>query len=309
MSFVKTIWVETDLESDDVLAILLLSAVKYYVVGEGDSNMKYKRMNEYAKLSNNESAIIIEGIGSKTKFSMDGKEFDKLPDVLQCNENYLLRFIEFANSDNPIMFSFKPMRELIQEYIKNPELTTKLLSNITLYCYGGFNFRCLFSEYKKELLEVLHLFKRVNIYESFFVSGSDNSVNKNTMPGLYKIFKEKNNKPYYTALSKLIYNWNVDIKERFTKSIQNPELDDDSKKRHQKVLDNIGDHLDFQMVLADFGLAAIYDKIEPKPIKNLSFTNYTQFEWINDTQEKTNLYAYHNIKTDLIEKHIIKKLE
>jgi hypothetical protein len=175
-----------------------------------------------------------------------------------------------------------------------------------LYCYGGFNFRCVFDN-KKELLEVLSSFKKVTIYESFFVSGSENSVNALTMPKLHQVLRERDDE-VCKALFRLIKNWNDDIFERFSESVSDPNIDPDTRQRHQKVLDNVKDHREFQMVLADFGLAAIFDRVEPCPIKNLRFEEYTKFDWCENKEEETRFYAYKGIPMAQIEKIIIEKL-
>ncbi|CAH6421448.1 Hypothetical protein KVN_LOCUS270 [uncultured virus] len=288
-------WIETDLEPDDVLALFILPKAKYFVVGEGDANIKFNRMIQYSKLLNNNSSIIIQGINSFNQFPLDGNEFDSLSH-LSCEQNYLDNFTKFATSEDPIMFSLKPMRELVNEYIKDKELIKKLVSNITLYAYGGYNFRCLFKDFKEELLELIHQFKKVYIYESFYVSGNKNSVNKYNAENLYKFFNETNNE-YFKILSKLIYNWNMDLKNKIISSINNLNIDEDSKKRQQKILENINNNEKFQFVLADFGLAAVYRNIDAVPIKNLQFTNYTIFE---PSTRDTNIYAYQNISFDII---------
>ena len=342
-------WIETDLEPDDVLALYILPLAKYYVVGEGNANVKYNRMLRYCKIlsdlesmpnardeqkiefggrskiynfeasikklptipevneesqdeNNTTFPVIIQGIGSDKEFSLDGKEFDNLQNETG-NENYLARFVEFATSPNPVMFSFKPMRELLNEYAKNPEYIKQLVSNITLYVYGSFNFRCLASLDKTTLLDLLSQFKKICIYESYFVSGNNNSMNKSNAPALYKYLSENKNE-YVNALTKLTYNWNKSILDDMIESLKDQTLDEYTRSRHQKVVDSITGNEEFQYVIADFGLAAVYQDVEAVPITNLKFENYTTFDV---TDQPTNMYVYKDIPTEKIEELVIKK--
>ena len=302
------IWIETDLEPDDVFALLLLPLAEFYVVGEGNARIKYNRMIEYVKLlketkKDKIEPILIQGIGSMKDFSLDGKEFDGLANN-NCTENYLKQFIKFANSKNPVMFSFKPMRELLAEYIKNPELIKSLVSEVILYVYGGFNFRCLFNE-KQKLLDLLHCFNKVYIYETFFVLGENNSMNKKNSNRLYKYIIEHPNK-YFETMFKLTYNWNKNIINDMAESLKNPNLDHSTRNQHRKVIDNVIGNEDFQFVVADFGLAIVYEKIKPYPISNLRFENYTIFDW---SDKPTNMYAYKDISIKHIEELILNYLQ
>jgi hypothetical protein len=87
-------------------------------------------------------------------------------------------------------------------------------------------------------------------------------------------------------------------------------IDNESILRNQKILDNINNNIDFQLVLADFALASIYDTIKPLPVKNLSFNEfgYTSFETI-DSNDNTNIFIYKNIPTDIILDKLLHKLK
>lgn len=305
----ENIWNETDLEPDDVLAIYILQIAKYYVVGEGNANKKYNRMLRYVEMllkqKNGPTPVVIEGLGSWKEFVLDGKEFDTL-ESKKCTESYMDNFTKFASGENPVMFSFKPMRELVAEFVKNPDLVKKLVSNVTLYVYGGFNFRCLFKEHKKELMELINSFKKVCLYESYYVSGHKNSMNKSNAPDLYKYLKENDNECFH-KLFRLTTNWNNNIRDEMVESIKkDPSMDDNTKHRHQKVIDSVTGNEDFQYVIADFGLAAVYDKVEPVPVTNLRFGNYTEFDYTNG---ETNIFVYKDIPMDVIEKYIIECLK
>ncbi len=290
-----TMWIETDLEPDDLLALAILPKAKYYVVSEGNANIKYNRMKRYCQLLKNEDAIVIEGFSTEREYSLDGKEFSDLP-TEQCDNNYLNHFIKFANSTNPIMFSLKPMGELMNEYVKNPLLIESLVGKIELYTYGGFNFRCILKYYEKPLLDLLKRFKKVVIYESFLAHGDNNSVNKFNCPNLYRYIINHCQEPFYDALLKATKNWNQHLCDKFKNGDQ----------RQLDVLKKIEDHLDFQYVLADFGLAAVYDRLKPTPVKNLRFTNtFTTFDY-SDTPTK--LYVYKDVLVQTVETLLLRKL-
>lgn len=302
------LWVETDLEPDDVLALRLkpLCYANYYVVGEGENpNIKYNRMKRYTQLLNNSTAVIIQGFGSMKAFPNDGDEFDNLGNS-GCDQYYLENFLKFSSSSNPVMFSLKPMRELLNEYNKNKGMIINAVKNIELYLYGSFNFRCVLKEHKNNLIELLNNFKKVCIYESFYATGEQNSINKNNYPLLYNYFIEHSNDPYIETLIKLTTIWNCHLRDEFKTHLKN-ETRIERIKRSQKVIDNIIGHEDFQYVLADFGLVAVYDTIEPVPIKNLRFDDdgYTKFD---DSLEESNMYVYRDVDFNTIEQLILAKI-
>lgn len=287
----QQLWIETDLEPDDVLALKIFPKANYYVVSEGNAYIKYIRLKKYLQLLNYSNTIIIKGDNHSKSFKLDGKEFDILEDDFHPNTNYLDNFIKFASSSNPIMISIKPIRELINEFKKNKDLIKSLTSNITMYCYGGFNLRCI--KEKDILLELINSFKEVYIYESFFATGQTNSINKDNFSELYQ-YLSKSQDEFDKTLMRLIYNWNLEMVE----SIKDSSLD-----RHIKILKNIEGHMDFQIVLADFALAAVYRDISAQPITNLQLGEYTQFDL---TTNPTNIYAYIDIDINKIKELIMK---
>ena len=300
-------WIETDLEPDDVLSLAIFPKAQYYVVSEGNSLTKYKRMLKYCELLDNKNAIVIKGHDSDKLFPHDGLEFDNLDENINLHiNNYLDNLIKFSNNDNPIMISIKPMRELLEEYIKDPDLIKKVVGNIKLYVYGGFNFRVLLDKYEKQLLELLKMFKEVKIYESFYVSGEKNSINKLNCPDLYNFIIQNKEKPFYKILLKLTYNWNSYLIDDIQQWIVTMDKNSDTYKRNIKIVNSIKDNVNFQFVLADFGLASVFRDVEPIKIKNLRFENkYTKFD---ETNETTNMYVYKDIPHDVIEKLILKYL-
>ena len=289
-----SVWIETDLEPDDCLALYinpLASRQQYYVVGEGNSNIKYNRMKRYAQLLGLKDPIIIEGAGSKEDFPLDGTEFETLGKET-CHQNYLYHFIKFANTENPIMFSLKPMKELLGEYSRNKKIMTILLSKIELYVYGGFNFRCVLKQ-EELLLELLGSFKKVVIYESYHVSGGAISVNRENFPSLEILLQGDE---YVDTLRRFIPIWNRHLVNRLKARLEG-DAREDQRKRNLEVIASIEGYEDFQMVLADFALMAIYGKVQPIPVKNFRFEgSYTKF----DLADESNMYVYRNVSFDLI---------
>lgn len=305
-----TLFIETDLESDDVLALYrnTLRKANYYVVGEGDPKIKYNRMKRYCKLLGNNDAVVIQGLGSKKPFPNDGKEFDSL-ETNSCNEGYMDHFKQFATASDPVMFSLKPMRELVKEYAENKEQVKGLVKNVTLYVYGGFNFRCLVREYGKELIELLYCFKKVSIYESHYATG-ENSVNKQNSPLLYKYCQEHKDDPYIQTLLRLINIWNCHLRDEMKETLETKTEPNDIKRLHKIICDIEGNE-DFQFVLADFALTSVYDKVEPHPIKNLRFdeNGRTKFDDVTDPEEPVTIYAYKGLDFGTVEKHVVEGID
>ncbi|CAK7994955.1 Hypothetical protein POVR1_LOCUS473 [uncultured virus] len=291
----RTVWVETDLEPDDVLALYMLPRIDYCVVGEGDVSIKFDRINAYLRLLNQSSCKTIMGDSSieLTPFIKDVKEFETL-DHCDSVTDYFQSFEEFARSETPVFFSLKPMRELLRHYKDQPEKVKALCSNVILYAYGGFNFRCVLKNDKVSLLKLLGCFKETHIYESFYVSGESNTVNKNTFPKLYDHITSN---PKYATLLKLVKNWNQHIMSQCL---------NDNRPRSKKIVESIKEHEHFQFVLADFGLIAVHDQVVGQPIMNLRFVNnYTTFDI---TKDGSSCYVYHQMDNQLIENLILSKL-
>ncbi len=318
-----TTWVETDEEPDDIMALAVIDQPDYFVVGEGDSSIKFNRINEYAKLLGNKKPVLIKGESSDKPFHADGKEFDKLGHY-EPTEDYFQNLKKFATGYKPVMFSIKPMRELLALFKKDQKTITDLVKNIELFCYGSFNFITLFTDKKwnvydddkQHLVTLLNSFKKVNIYETFFATGADNSINKEKFPKLYNLFQEKKDEPFYQALIRLVTNWNQHIRDECQKDI------DDAKSKGKEpspvdinIINNISGNEDFQFVLADFALAAVHKDIEPVKVKNLrfEFNPYakrivTAFDDCTD-DEVSNVYVYKSLDKEQIEDLLVKYLK
>lgn len=299
-------WLETDLEPDDILALYSLrhTNISHIVVGEGDAHIKFLRIKKYMELLPSLNPILIEGVGSDAKFEFDGKEFNSLDSTCENihTDSYENNFKKFSQSQNPIMISLKPLRELMMYR----DSLSPYLKNVTLYVYGGFNFRCIYSESNSQLdlINLLSMFKKVVIYESFYVSGTNNSIDKYTSPKIYSLLQDQNNE-FFKTLMKLIKNWNIHILNK-KKNALITATDEHEIKRIQKIINNVNDKIDFQLVLADFGLTAIFDKIEPEKVATMKFENgFTKLDFGESTS--SNIYAYRNIPFETIEKMIIDK--
>lgn len=285
-------WIETDLKPDDVLAIYILPPARYYVVGEGDINNKYQRMNKYCQLMSNNEAIVIQGIGSENCFHFEGKEFTSLDDP-ECvhQESYLENLIQFSLMENPIMFCLKPMHELMIEYIKNTQKIASLVSNVTLYISNVFNLRCVHYKHEEELILLLGYFKKVCIYENYYTIGLDSMINKINEPKLYQIIKYSDNE-YFDTFLRLTKYWNQYLNNLVEKN----------KLLKEKIISGI----DFNFTLGSIGLAAIYRYHEPIPITNLSFDKLLLFD---KSSKPTIIHLYMDISKKEIVEHVIELIE
>ena len=310
-----TIWIETDMEPDDMWAILLIGhRSSYIVVGEGDANIKYNRMMRYVDLLHSikqfdTKPMIIEGMSSRKKYLADGFEFNNLSTYL-CPEWHFDNFEEFANKPNPIMFSLKPMREILNWYLQDTEKIAQLLSKITLYVYGSFNFRCLF-EHKNTLLDIIKLFKSVYIYESFYATPSCNSFDESNKL-LYNWTMAHKDNPFISALLLLTKQWNSNIIIEKRAELQ-LALSTDKIVRIENIINNVMGHEDFQFVIADFALIVMYlANIPAVPVTNLRFDKFTEFDLCNGlstSHPSTSIYVYKDILPSQIEQLMVEYLQ
>lgn len=289
-----TYWHETDLEPDDVLAIMMLPSAKYVVVGEGDVNIKFERASRYYSLLGYWPEFL-RGHMSNKPYHCDGEEFDGLlrsvPDLsfspALINGRYADKFHEFARAKEPVMVSLKPMRELFGWYLRNSAEVLGLIKKVTLYAYGGFNFRNLLTmdlisgKYglQDELVTFLRGFKNAVIYESFHVTGARNSMNRVSAPLIYKMLDQHRKYRYVQALFRLIGLWNRHIVKEIQEEMRT-DTDPESCKRSRKILESIQGNEDFQFVVADFGLAALMcSNMRPRRVVNFRIEDgYTKFD-------------------------------
>jgi len=259
-------------------------------------------MKRYAELLGNEKAVIIKGIaqvntqaiGSVAIFPEDGQEFEDLPECVE-HEDYLTHFEKFAKSSHPIMFSLKAMRELLEVYSKDPPLITSLLKNVTLYVYGGANFRFV----GDAVLELLPHFKEVHLYESYYATGEENSFTKDNFPELYLL-----NNDYFEAWRRAIPLWNDHLSKRMQSQLKVTE-DPEKIKRLRKIIANIHGHVHDQLLMADFAMIAAVSHVETIPITNLRFENtYTVFDWA----EESSIRIYAQLRREDLQKWILESL-
>jgi len=255
------LFIETDLESDDLLAIYILLCrgynIRHVVVGEGDSCIKYERMKVYWTHLHNEfpsqiSSVpsILHGMSSSKPFSNDGFDISSnnhdihelrhramelkeikhsKSDDVKTNEYRLtlMSFIEHTN--RPLIIALKPMRELFKVW---KDIPSELLRKTTLVDYGSFNYRCLWGKDPKEklsnsnlLLEMLSQFKKHILYESFLATGLQNSMNKENMSNVYDSLQILSKTSHFLqCLFRLISQWNSHLVKQCRDNISKYDL-------------------------------------------------------------------------------------
>lgn len=241
----NNILIFTDLEPDDLVAIYILSKHitknqnVMIVVGEGNSYIKFQRMQTYIHILNIK-ATIIQGYNSNKDFTYDGEDIFSsdhcrmLRDTKKDLDYDMFNLLNFIKK-KPIIFCFKPPRELI-------EFNYDFFSDITLFGYMSFNVRCL--QNTEKVSKLLNSFKLVIYYESFLAIGSNNSISY-TLPNF---------------IDKVNYLWNKDIIEDCRTTIKRlQDKTSDSKieeriKQNQKIIDNIEKSNYKQFVNADCGM-------------------------------------------------------
>ena len=169
----RNLWVETDLEPDDYLAINILRRKGYLlhtvVIGEGDANKKFNRAFYYYGNTCN----LVKGTSSDKLFPEDPF---MCPEAGVDGMDYYSALKKYIESGFDEIVILKPPRELYSLFLEKPDETKGWLSNITCYMYGSFNLRSLHAEPAK-LQEFLRSFGKLYIYESYHASGSENTLN------------------------------------------------------------------------------------------------------------------------------------
>lgn len=314
----KNLWIETDLEPDDVLAIDILRKKGYFlhtiVCGEGNVDRKIHRcMNYYGKqiydencdgdnlvtcgrwyCKDEKSCRFVKGFGSC-------KDFPEWHNDNTVNLYSTEYYDELKNyvKDNDTMVILKPPRELYELFCKNESDFSELLKNVNCYMYGSFNIRCINPD-KKKMVEMFKSFKTFHLYESYAASGSDNNVN----PSNYETFDNLQN---VSNFFEVMHKWNdyiikdcVDTCNELTKNsdkiLKNfddvkdliSENDHNRYKRNYKCYDQIQKTGGKQFVLADVGLAICIDKNMWTPVDvYFSEDGYTKFTKNSDSNVYT----------------------
>ncbi len=318
------LWIETDLEPDDVLCIDILLRKKYnvhtIVCGEGDIDRKIFRCVEYYK---NHVSNFIKGYGSDKDFPETSTT-----GTIEWSTNYEMRLNEYLVNNNRMVI-IKPPRELLNMYLNDKENTVKLMKNVTCFMYGSFNLRCLSTEFERHsaisggnngcsesdnnvLLNFLRSFGTLYLYESYNASGTENTINNVN----YKNFEKLEQCEHFFDIMNQWNNYIVkdcvdtcnlitgkseiellpledyDNSEELMTRLSENEIN--RYYRNYKCYESIMKFDSQQFVVADVGLALCVDLDVWTPV-NMSFNDagYTMF---NETSPKsTNMYTVSNI--------------
>jgi len=263
----SSIIISTDLETDDLLAIWMLSKIIpnkniMFLVGEGDSYIKSKRMERYAKSLGFTNYSVVQGIGSKKLFKYDGhdifkldeiKEFKKdieegtdegTDDIRLCVTLASLKF--FIKWNSPLIFSLKPPRELIELW----KMKNTIFKNCIMFGYMSFNLRCLMKEWSHEnIIEFLNSFEECYFYETYHAVGKNNIISGKDID--------------MKKLPKLVYDlmiyWNKSMLENCQETCETYKDRKDKRgvskfRRNSAVVKAINDNNGEQFVNADCGL-------------------------------------------------------
>lgn len=238
--------------------------------------------------------------------------------IKDAENNYIEELENYINlnKDRPTMIILKPFRELMKHYYychdanqsQKLEKLEKLLSQVTLWIYGSFNFRCILDSYSNVQVEkVLKTFKNVYIYESFLATGEQNNINSVTMPKFFATYNlEMQKSEYVQNLHRLIFNWNQCILETLLSKndeSKSSNSDDSSRKRANKIIASIREHANFSMVAADIGLAAVFEDFGLFTPVDLSFDPNTYYSLIK-SNPLSSIFVIKNIPWTDLEKKI-----
>lgn len=343
---VSALYIETDLEPDDLLAIYILLkrgfSIHHIVVGEGDAFVKYERMLMYWAMLHDEFPTLItkephvlRGGSSSKPFSQDGADISedssivaalqqrvvdaKINDAsdttteLEIYKKHLVSYLE--QETIPVLIMLKPMRELLATWKNIPEL---LRSKTILVDYGSFNYRCLFGKNDNsnanDILEMLLTFKQHTLYESFLATGSINSIHHDNASLLYKALHNcASSSPFVRCLLRLIHNWNThliaqcraNVTKYNTLAQDRPlvEWQIQARERSEKIIASIEPAVHTQMVLADSGLALMFNHptfaAYRQPIKMSFDNNYTKAIPCEDNSTST--YAFLDVPFSILD--------
>ena len=306
----KYIWVETDLEPDDYLAINILKRKGYLlhtiVVGEGDVNKKLNRAFYYY----GDTCNLIKGVASDKLFPEDqfmcpevvrdldsdvglefvGKNWQSV-ELKQYGKDYYSSLKRYCSKYGYIIVILKPPRELFGLFLENPDEIKELLKEITCYMYGSFNLRSLNAEPAK-LQEFLQSFGELYIYESYHASGSENTLNPENYSNFDEMVKCLDPDGKFTELMKAWDAFNMEdclmtcldiarsegieaqIGSRLLSyqelGVELPENKKHRYHRNYKCYQQILHNLGRQFVIADVGLALFMDS--PNAWKEVDIT-------------------------------------
>lgn len=271
----QTIVVATDLEPDDLVALVMLRNMTrnhkdlkmIFLVGEGNSAIKEARMLEYVNLlkfcddRDVNNIKVIKGYPSDVDFSLDGEDVLTREKIAKCrklesesNNKYgvpLEVLLETAN-DQVLYLSLKPPRELYTLW----KVYGKTFANFTMVGYMSFNLRELFTAPENlgdniSMVEnFLKSFSKILYYETFFAS-NELSID------IGMIATSRSEELIFAHLplfiTQLIKDWNDSTLNRYEFKRSNGEMLSEKQTRiKKKIEENKG----MQFVNADSGLLA-----------------------------------------------------
>lgn len=301
--------VMSDLEPDDLLAFHIMAdalrKAKKCVVVVGEGNVSKRGMClALLKEIGVEQATVIDGQTSDKDFPLPLRrafaghavdtELDASP-VVDAVQQLLLE-TAVLDSASPLVICLKPPRELLT-------MPSALQAKLTLVCYGSFNFRSLGALKPDWQVLVNARFKETLVYESFLVTGAENSLTDSNSRlfefALKTAQRNDASSTFWNGLLKAVRSWNKHIARDCLETIETlaremcTDLEQNdwpalrAKKirlgdRNWKVVSNIIDAESRQMVLADCALAAALCTDVPVQVRRgqqLSFdaNGYTQF--------------------------------
>ena len=252
----------TDVEPDDIIAIKVFSKfvksnVKFFVGGRNNV-IQAKRLQFYIKLFGIESREVYlgrSGGSRETGFKEDGFEIfnpDELASLkpVRTDKNYITEALKCD-----IFIIIKAPHDLMAHFMSNKFAFADKIA----YVYGSFNLRSLKAS-KDDIIAFLRSFKRCYLYESFFATGENNTVNKNNF-NFVKLEKQ---------IIESIRLWDSHIAEICKITIKTSS-DTNAISRSKKCLESVLNGPQF--VNADvFLMLSIFEKTTPwKKIKNIKY--------------------------------------
>jgi hypothetical protein len=280
---IRSLLVMTDLETDDVIAIYLLSrrfrnTKIMFLVGEGCAYIKKLRMESYIKTLGFTNAEVVRGYGSDrlfkydgydimTKEQIDGLDWASINWTAENKEEVKEKVFKFIRDESPFIISLKPPRELMEMFVNGHPRYRRIFKRCVFAGYMSFNLRCLMNDYKRKLVNFLRSFKLCYFYETHYAVGSNNIITKDDFDfdKLPEIIKN------------VMYLWNKFQAEDCRKTLEELEGNTDResiKRRHrnQKTLDQIERNDHKQLVNADGGLiVSLFQYAAPYQWKSIKY--------------------------------------
>jgi hypothetical protein len=241
-----------------------------FVVGEGDSLIKEKRMKIYIEKIGFTNAKVVSGYSSKNKFPYDGHdvmtkdEIDKLMDIEEDKKEIKKKIAVFIKIEEPFIISLKPPRELIELWNEGFDM-----SKYPFAGYMSFNLRCLMREWKPKLVSFLKSFRICYFYETKYAVGGSKYSAITQKDFDFEILPK--------IVNKLIYYWNKHQEEMCLKNIKElvEKSDQGSKQRldrNKKTLKQVLDNNYSQFVNADTGLIlSLLEECAPYEPRKISY--------------------------------------